>query len=60
MKEKNSFIKIKEINYYKKEAELHLLNEDNTVIIFDLNKDTNIQIEKLNIFYKQYVKNIKF
>lgn len=56
--EKNSFVKINEINYYKKEAELHIVNENGTVLIFDLNKDAKIQIEKLNIFYKKYIKKI--
>lgn len=57
--EKNLFIKIKEINYYKKESELHITWEDWTTILFDLNKDSQIQIEKLNIFYKEYFKKIK-
>lgn len=59
IREKNSFVKINEINYYKKEAELHLTNKDGTVIIFDLTKEVKVQIEKLNIFYKEYLKKIK-
>lgn len=57
--EKNSFIKITEINYYKKESELHITNKDWTIIIFDLNKEPQIQVEKLNIFYKKYLSKIK-
>lgn len=59
IKEKNSFIKIDSINYYKKEAELHIKDISGTILIFDLNKDINIQIQKLNIFYKKYYSKIK-
>jgi len=55
---KNSFIKLSEITYFKKERELHIINENKTIIIFDLNKDINAQIEKLNVFYKEYFKKI--
>jgi len=60
LKEKNSFIEIKSLVFYKKEAELHIINQNWTIIIFDLNKDILVQIEKLNIFYKQYVNKIKY
>ncbi len=59
MNQKNSFITINELNYYKKESELHLISKDGIVIIFDLNKESEIQIEKLNIFYKKYVNKLK-
>lgn len=59
IQERNSFVQINEINYYKKEAELHITTKENTIIIFDLNKEINIQIEKLNVFYKEYIKKIK-
>jgi hypothetical protein len=57
--EKNSFVEINELNYYKKERELHIISKDWIVIIFDLNKPPKAQIEKLNIFYKKYLSKIK-
>jgi hypothetical protein len=45
--------------YYKKERELHVIDNKNTIYIFDLTKDINVQVEKLNIFYKEYLKKIK-
>lgn len=57
--EKNVFVKIQEINYYKKESELHIATKDGTILIFDLNKEPQVQIEKLNIFYKKYVSKVK-
>lgn len=57
--ERNSFVKVTDINYYKKESELHITNKDWTIIIFDLNKEPQIQVEKLNIFYKKYLSKIK-
>lgn len=58
IKESNSFIMIKELKYYKKEQELHIITNDKITIIFDLQKDIISQVEKLNIFYKEK-KNIK-
>lgn len=55
----NSFIEIKEVNYYKKESEVHIIDNNGTVIIFDLNKEIPIQIQKLNIFLKEYRNKIK-
>lgn len=60
IKLKNSFITINDIIYYQKEAELHIIDQNWTTIIFDLAKEENIQIEKLNIFHKKYVNQIKF
>ena len=59
LKTKNSFFSIKELTYYKKEAELHIKTSDDIIIIFDLTKEINVQIEKLNIFYKKYQNVIK-
>lgn len=59
IKEKNSFVKINATTYYKKEAEFHITDENGSVIIFDLNKNIDIQIEKLNIFYKKFYDQIK-
>lgn len=55
----NSFIEIKELNYYKKESELHITDKNWIIIIFDLNKEPKIQVEKLNIFYKKYLNKTK-
>ena len=44
--------------YFKKEKELHIIDEKENRIIFDLEKDVYSQIEKLNIFYKEYRKKI--
>lgn len=60
LKQKNSFIKINKLVFYKKEAELHIIDQNWTTIIFDLNKDESVQIEKLNIFHKQYLNQIKY
>lgn len=60
IKTKNSFITINDIIYYYKEAELHIIDQNWTTIIFDLIKEENIQIEKLNIFHKNYINKIKF
>jgi len=57
--EKNSFVEINELNYYKKERELHIISKDWIIIIFDLNKPPKAQVEKLNIFYKKYLSKIK-
>lgn len=59
VKTKNSFVKIKQLTYYKKEWELHIKTDDDIIIIFDLTKQINVQIEKLNIFYKKYQNVIK-
>lgn len=60
IKARESFINVKEIKYYKKEREAHFMDEKWTVYIFDLTKEANVQVEKLNIFYKEYLKKIKF
>ncbi len=60
IKQKNSFLKISDLTYYKKEAELHIKDQSWTIIIFDLNKNTSVQVEKLNIFYKKYANQIKY
>lgn len=60
LKEKNSFLKIENLVFYKKEAELHIIDQNWIIIIFDLNKDELVQIEKLNIFHKQYFNKIKY
>lgn len=59
IQENNSFVTIKEIHYYKKEIEIHIIDNNGTVIIFDLSKDINIQIQKMNIFFKEYRNKIK-
>ena len=59
LKTKTTFVNIKKIVYYKKEAELHITNNDDSIIIFDLTKDISTQVEKLNIFYKKYQNDIK-
>lgn len=59
LNQKISLLIHKNYTYYKKEAELHIITEKWTIIIFDLNKDINIQIEKLNIFYKEYISKVK-
>ena len=56
----NSFLNIKELVYYKKERELHVIDEKWIRYIFDLTKEVPVQVEKLNIFYKQYLNKIKY
>ncbi len=46
-------IKIQKLIYYVFERELHIVTKKNTTIIFDLEKDTKLQIEKLAIFNKE-------
>lgn len=58
IKANNSFINIKEMVYYKKERELHIIDDKSTKFIFDLTKEPIIQVEKLNIFYKEYLNNV--
>lgn len=60
IKQKNSFVVIDKMTYYKKERELHILTDKWILLIFDLTKDSKVQVEKLNIFYKEYFKKIKF
>lgn len=49
-------IKIKELDYYEVERELHVKIENDTIIIFSLDDDLDYmsQIEKLVIFNKEY------
>lgn len=55
----NSFIDIKTVIYYYKEAEVHLIDQNEMRIIFDLNKEEEVQIEKLSIFNKNYASIVK-
>ncbi len=55
----NSFIDIKTVIYYYKEAEVHLIDQNEMRIIFDLNKEEEVQIEKLSIFNKNYASTVK-
>lgn len=59
LKENNSFVQVKELTYYLKEYEFHILTQDNITILFDLTKDIKPQVEKLDIFYKNYQNQIK-
>jgi len=59
IKEENSFILINKIIFYKNEKEIHIISKNNTRIIFDLTKDIDTQIKKINIFYKEYASKIK-
>jgi hypothetical protein len=45
-------IKVNELTYFVVERELHLKTENNTTIIFDLNKNIQNQLEKIVIFNK--------
>ncbi len=44
--------------YFKKERELHI-STNNGLILFHLNQDPSVQIQKLNVFYKEYAQKIK-
>lgn len=57
--ENNTLVKIKNITYYLKEYEFHILTQDDITILFDLTKEIKPQIEKLDIFYKNYQSQIK-
>lgn len=59
IKNTNSFINISKLNYYKKEQELHIITNDDIILIFDLQKDRITQVKKLNIFYKEKKNSIK-
>lgn len=59
IKQENSFLEVKDIKYYLKEQEIHIISKEDIVIIFDLHKDINVQIQKLNIFFKKYLSTIK-
>lgn len=48
-------IKIKKLFYYEVWRELHITTEQDTTIIFDLDTDTKMQIEKLAIFNKEHL-----
>ncbi len=54
----SSFVSVWEIIYYVKEAEVHIINQNGTRILFDLNKEEKVQIEKLNIFNKNYASKV--
>lgn len=58
LKENILSIKIKKITYYVIEREIHIETEKNTTIIFDLNWNSQEQIEKIAIFNKEH-KNIE-
>ncbi len=49
--------KIKKIQYYVLEKEVHLVLEKNTILIFSLNKNIKWQFENLLLFYLNYNKN---
>lgn len=57
-KESNNFWEIK-IIYHVKEGELHIQDENESYYIFDLSKNPKVQIEKLNIFLKKYLKDLE-
>jgi len=57
--ENNSLVKIKDITYYLKEYEFHIITHDDITILFDLTKEIKPQIAKLDIFYKNYQTQIK-
>lgn len=44
---------IEKNQFYPKESELHILLQDNTLLIFDINWDVVEQIKKLIVFYKE-------
>ena len=48
-------LNIKDITYYVIERELHIETEKDTILIFDLNWNTNEQIEKLAILNKEHI-----
>lgn len=58
--ENSSFLSIQNLTYYYKEAELHITDQNGIIIIFDLSKDEKVQIEKLNIFQKNYLSTVRF
>lgn len=58
IKQKSSFVSIKKVVYYLKEWELHIFDQNETRIIFDLGKQESVQVEKLNIFHKNYVSEV--
>ena len=43
----------KKIQYYTKESELHILLQNDVLLIFDVNGNINEQIKKLLVFYKE-------
>jgi len=47
------WIKIKSITYFEKERELHIDLENNLKLIFDIDSDTEEQIEKIAIYNKE-------
>lgn len=55
LKENIIDLKISEIKYYITERELHIKNDKNVVLIFDINSNTKEQIEKIAIFNKEQI-----
>ncbi len=47
-------VNIDEITYYKNERELHIRNQNNTLLIYDLESDINKQIEKTVVFDQEH------
>lgn len=59
MKENFINIKINSLIYYEIEREIHIITDNNTIIIFDLDWDIKNQIKKLAIFSKEQLDIIK-
>lgn len=57
--EQSSFIEVHNVLYYIKEQEVHIFDQNGTRIIFDLNQDLAIQVDKLNIFNKKYLSTLQ-
>lgn len=58
IKQKSSFVSIQKVIYYLKESEVHIFDQNGTRIIFDLRKEESVQVEKLNIFHKNYASKV--
>lgn len=46
---------IQDLDYYVVERELHIISENGTRVIFDLQWDVTLQIRKLAIFHKEHI-----
>ncbi len=53
-------LQIQSLEYYKKEQELHILDEKWVRFLFHLEESPLPQIEKLKIFYTEYISKVKF
>lgn len=53
------WIKIKWLNYYEKEREVHIEIDNDTKLIFDINTELDEQIKKISIFFKEHINFLK-